>query len=258
MPSDRSTVSHGSSESNEKSVNILYVDEVANMDLIQNATTATPITIKVDSLPVLSISTAGLGISNLLKLDNTLFFLSGGRLASQVGTTTAPVVTYQPITTKGDLVTFGATTQQRFPVGADNLILTADSSTATGLAWKSVSSASEYQYYENDVQQSTMSATFFALYTIPFTMTAGNWKITWSFLITRDNANADIAVRIRKNNSNIYYSVPISVERTGSFITVASMKHDVITAGVNTFTIEAQTSGGAVLSNNCRFFVDKL
>lgn len=42
-----------------------------------------------------------------------------------------------PSTTKGDLVAFNGSTSIRLPVGSDNLYLAADSSTASGLAWKS-------------------------------------------------------------------------------------------------------------------------
>jgi hypothetical protein len=43
-----------------------------------------------------------------------------------------------PLTTKGDLYTFGGTGNTRLPVGSNGLALVADNSTATGLAWAAV------------------------------------------------------------------------------------------------------------------------
>jgi len=40
-----------------------------------------------------------------------------------------------PITTKGDLISFDSINNVRFPVGADGLVLTADSTQSTGLNW---------------------------------------------------------------------------------------------------------------------------
>ena len=52
------------------------------------------------------------------------------------GDDTWAVVDASPLTTKGDVYTFD-TGNARLPVGADGLVLKADSSTATGLAWGS-------------------------------------------------------------------------------------------------------------------------
>jgi hypothetical protein len=48
------------------------------------------------------------------------------------------VTTYQPITTKGDIVSHNGTTQARLGVGLNGQALTSDSTTATGLKWTSL------------------------------------------------------------------------------------------------------------------------
>lgn len=45
------------------------------------------------------------------------------------------VTTYQPTTTKGDLVTHNGTTQTRLPASTDGYVLTSNSLTSTGLEW---------------------------------------------------------------------------------------------------------------------------
>lgn len=54
-------------------------------------------------------------------------------------TQTAAFDALAPTTTKGDLIVSDGTDNVRLPVGANNYVLAADSSTATGLAWVAVS-----------------------------------------------------------------------------------------------------------------------
>lgn len=65
-----------------------------------------------------------------------LITLSWGKI------TGAPAFFLDPTTTRGDLIVHGATTT-RFPVGADNLVLTADSSQALGVRWGVASGQSQ-------------------------------------------------------------------------------------------------------------------
>ena len=46
-----------------------------------------------------------------------------------------------PLTTKGDVFVYGASANQRLPVGADNLFLKSDSSVTLGMSWSSTSGA---------------------------------------------------------------------------------------------------------------------
>jgi hypothetical protein len=68
------------------------------------------------------------------------------------GQTTAPLAfgALSPLTTKGDLLGYD-TANNRIPVGADNTVLTADSTSATGVRWVGAVSASYYLTSNNVV-----------------------------------------------------------------------------------------------------------
>lgn len=61
------------------------------------------------------------------------FYIENGLLKSKNSTST--VTTYQPTTTKGDILTHDGTTQVRLPAGIDGRILLADSTATEGIKW---------------------------------------------------------------------------------------------------------------------------
>jgi hypothetical protein len=74
---------------------------------------------------------------NLLQVNGKIKSLTGGIVFpdSTIQTTAAVTGMTDPTTTKGDLIAHGTTTT-RLPVGADGLVLTADSTQSLGVSWK--------------------------------------------------------------------------------------------------------------------------
>ena len=73
--------------------------------------------------------------ANILTDNAAVTILQGGTGQTSK---TAAFDALSPATTKGDLIAYNGTDNVRLGVGSDNLYLAADSTSATGLAWKSV------------------------------------------------------------------------------------------------------------------------
>lgn len=73
-------------------------------------------------------------VPTLPVVDSHTFYIKDQLFQSidSIGKTTV----YQPSTTKGDIVSHDGITQQRVPVGTNGQVLTADSTSLTGVSWK--------------------------------------------------------------------------------------------------------------------------
>ena len=94
--------------------------------------------------------------SGTITLAGTLAIANGGTGQT---TATAAFDALAPTTTKGDIVVFDGTDNIRLAVGTNDYVLTADSTTASGLAWKAASGGggggatgggTDEVFYEND------------------------------------------------------------------------------------------------------------
>ena len=101
-----------------------------------------------------------------------------------------------PLTTKGDVYTF-STSDARLGVGANNTVLTADSSEATGLKWVAPASGGGMTYITN----STISAVTSHSVNNCFTSTYANYFLVFNFT-TFGDASTDILFRFRASASD--------------------------------------------------------
>ena len=108
-------------------------------DLVSDLALKAPLTSPTFVTPVLGTPAAGSVLTNCTGLPATTGLTATGTKDATTflrGDDTWAVVDASPLTTKGDVYTYD-TGNQRLAVGADGLVLKADSSTATGLVWGS-------------------------------------------------------------------------------------------------------------------------
>lgn len=150
-----------------------------------------------------------------------------------------------PLTTKGDLYTFGSS-DTRIGVGANDTVLTADSSTATGLKWATPSSGGMTLISET-VASSNSSI---SLSSIP-----GTYKqlmLVWGGLYL--NANASFGLRLNNDSSGNYqygYVESLDSVNTGSYDTATSFTTTVFPIAVNVTDATLRHAGkGTLLIDN--------
>lgn len=145
-----------------------------------------------------------------------------------------------PVTTKGDVFTF-STVPARLGVGANNTVLTADSTTATGLKWAAPASANP-----SFSLLSTTSLTGASTFTI-----TGLSGYNTLYMIIK-NASAAAAsnamrYRINSNTGNIYRSYGLTIDGNSSYSVAIATQNVIETTslslGVMSSNAGSQVSG---------------
>jgi hypothetical protein len=264
-----------------KTANYVLVAADAGTAISMTSTSATTITVNTglfaagDTVFIQNLGTANLTITAGTATVNTagslilpqydagiLYFVSS---SSAVFYDYIQVGAASPLTTKGDLYTFG-TSDTRLGVGANDTVLTADSTAATGLKWaapaggSSFAGVSAYKSAVQSINNSTWTALTFdtenfdtntfhdnstnnTRLTIP-TGKGGYYSIGGN-IVFAGNATGIRAVGIYKNGSAFVYvsGIPggVASDIRANFAYVMSL-----TAGDYVEVYALQTSGGAL------------
>jgi hypothetical protein len=187
--------------------------------------------------------------------------ISGGGTSGTVTVTNSMATA---IDAKGDLIAgTGSDTFDRLAVGANDTVLMADSTAATGLKWGSagVSSASQ----NVDTAQTTTSGTFTDLSTVQsVTLTTGTKALVMLSSQIENNAVQNTYVSVEVSGASTIaadaaYGVFFRVPQANFPLRAGAHRvFTTLTAGSNTFTMKFRSNGGntAVFSNRTLTVID--
>ena len=175
---------------------------------------------------------------------------------------TANAIPLSTVTTKGDIIAATASsTVSRLGVGTNNQVLTADSTTATGIKWAAVSASPTSGQSRVNTQQSTSSTTYTGLTTAQtVTITTGTkvLVIVSGYISPSGTSYASYAISGATTLAASDTWAIINEPDTGTYsanLSYSYVSYQTVTAGSNTFTMQFRSGSGSNSFSNRQLIV---
>jgi hypothetical protein len=180
--------------------------------------------------------------------------ISGGGTSGAVTVTNSMATA---LTTKGDLTpATGSAAFARLGVGANNTVLTADSTAATGIKWATASTSPTSGQSRVDTSQTTTSTSYVGLATAQtVTITTGTKVLIVVSAATSaaDTSFASYAISgattLAASDTWALRNAPDSGTYSAT-LSYSYVSYQTVTAGSNTFTMQFKSAGGIVAFSN--------